>query len=130
MPTPYTPRTRQRKMGQFHSDMAPEKIRATHIIERLQKHFDGEIELSMTQIRTAEKEKERSLGGALKWEESGTRHENSPYHSRGVGLRGHCRTRAGGPSEVTGARRKSARLRAPRGSHATSTAILRARRWP
>jgi hypothetical protein len=46
---PYTPRTRQRKIGQFHSDVAREKIRATHIIERVQKHFDGEIELSMTQ---------------------------------------------------------------------------------
>jgi hypothetical protein len=53
MPTPYTPRTRQRKMGQFHSDVAREKIRAAHIINRFQAHFDGEIELSMTQIRTA-----------------------------------------------------------------------------
>jgi hypothetical protein len=33
-------------------------------------------------------------------------HENAPHHSRGVDLYGNCRTRAGGASEVTRARRK------------------------
>jgi hypothetical protein len=42
------------KPGQFHSEVAREKIRASQIINRLQKHFFGELELSPTQIRTAE----------------------------------------------------------------------------
>jgi hypothetical protein len=38
----------------FHPDYVREKIRASQLINRLQAHFFGEIELTATQIRTAE----------------------------------------------------------------------------
>ena len=45
---------RKRKPSEFHSEVTRERIRATLLVERLQKHFFGKIELTMTQIRTAE----------------------------------------------------------------------------
>jgi hypothetical protein len=38
----------------FHPDHVREKIRASQLINRLQAHFFGEIELTAAQIRTAE----------------------------------------------------------------------------
>ncbi len=45
---------RKRKGEEFHSEVARAKIQASMIIERMQKHFKGELELSMTQIRVGE----------------------------------------------------------------------------
>ena len=45
---------RKRKPSEFHSEVTRERIRATLLVERLQAHFFGKIELTMAQIRTAE----------------------------------------------------------------------------
>ena len=42
---PAAPRTRQRKMGQYHSDVARQRIRAGVILDRFHKHFMGEMDL-------------------------------------------------------------------------------------
>jgi hypothetical protein len=44
----------RQKNGEFHSEAAREKIRASLIIDRMQAHFEGKIELTMTQIRVGE----------------------------------------------------------------------------
>ena len=45
---------RKRKPSEFHSEVTRERIRATLLVERLQAHFFGKLELTMSQIRTAE----------------------------------------------------------------------------
>jgi hypothetical protein len=45
---------RKRKPSEFHSEVTRERIRAGVIIDRFQKHFMGELELTPTQIRVGE----------------------------------------------------------------------------
>src|SRR5690242_19005470 len=45
---------RKRKPSEFHSEVTRERIRAGVIIDRFQKHFMGELELTFTQIRVGE----------------------------------------------------------------------------
>jgi hypothetical protein len=45
---------RKRKPSEFHSEVTRERIRAGVIIDRFQKHFMGELELTLTQIRVGE----------------------------------------------------------------------------
>jgi hypothetical protein len=45
---------RKRKPSEFHSEVTRERIRAGVIIDRFQKHFMGELDLSATQIRVGE----------------------------------------------------------------------------
>jgi hypothetical protein len=45
---------RKRKPSEFHSEVTRERIRASVIIDRFQKHFMGELELIPTQIRVGE----------------------------------------------------------------------------
>jgi hypothetical protein len=45
---------RKRKPSEFHSEVTRERIRATLLVERLQAHAMGELELTATQIRAAE----------------------------------------------------------------------------
>jgi len=45
---------RKRKPSEFHSEVTRERIRATLLVERLQAHALGELELSPTQIRAIE----------------------------------------------------------------------------
>src|SRR2546423_12449107 len=45
---------RKRKPSEFHSEVTRERIRAGVIIDRFQKHFMGEVELTPTQIRVGE----------------------------------------------------------------------------
>jgi|EndMetStandDraft_8_1072994.scaffolds.fasta_scaffold797283_1 hypothetical protein len=45
---------RKRKPSEFHSEVTRERIRAGVIIDRFQKHFMGELELTSTQIRVGE----------------------------------------------------------------------------
>ena len=42
------------RLNKRHSDMVRSKIQATQIINRLQNHIDGIIDLSSTQVRSAE----------------------------------------------------------------------------
>ena len=44
----------KRKPSEFHSEVTRERIRATLLVERLQAHAMGELELRVTQIRAAE----------------------------------------------------------------------------
>lgn len=43
-----------RPLGKRHQDDVRAKIQASAIIGRLQKHIDGKLELSSTQVRAAE----------------------------------------------------------------------------
>src|SRR5215813_5310477 len=45
---------RKRKPSEFHSEVTRERIRAGVIIDRFQKHFMGELDLTPTQIRVGE----------------------------------------------------------------------------
>ena len=45
---------RKRKPSEFHSEVTRERIRAAVIIDRFQKHFMGELDLTPTQIRVGE----------------------------------------------------------------------------
>ena len=45
---------RKRKPSEFHSEVTRERIRAGVIIDRFQKHFMGELDLTATQIRVGE----------------------------------------------------------------------------
>src|ERR1044072_498732 len=47
-------RRKQHKPSEFHSEVTRERIRAGVIIDRFQKHFMGELELTLTQIKVGE----------------------------------------------------------------------------
>lgn len=41
------------RLNRMHQDSVREKIKVSNIIDRLEKHVDGEIELSATQVTSA-----------------------------------------------------------------------------
>lgn len=49
------------RLNPRHSEMVRQKIQASNIINRLQKHVDGEVELSATQIAAANALLDRSV---------------------------------------------------------------------
>tara|TARA_Y100000310_G_scaffold79766_1_gene76452 strand:- start:8283 stop:8519 length:237 start_codon:yes stop_codon:yes gene_type:complete len=49
------------RLNPRHQEMVRDKIQASQLINRLQKHVDGELELSVTQIRAIECLLDRSL---------------------------------------------------------------------
>lgn len=49
------------RLNRKHSAEVREKIRASVIIDRFQKHFMGELELSMTQIKVGDSLLDRSV---------------------------------------------------------------------
>ena len=52
------------RIRKHHQEDVRKKIQATQIIKRLQSHFDGEIELSSTQIQTAKILLDKSISNA------------------------------------------------------------------
>src|SRR5215472_17662586 len=46
--------SRNKRKSEFHSEVTRERIRAGVIIDRFQKHFMGELDLTPTQIRVGE----------------------------------------------------------------------------
>lgn len=52
------------RLNRRHQDMVRAKIRSSWIISRLQKHLDGKIELSKTQVQSASILLSKSLGNA------------------------------------------------------------------
>lgn len=49
------------RLNTRHSEMVREKIRASTLIDRLQKHATGDIEMTATQIKAAETLLDRSV---------------------------------------------------------------------
>lgn len=49
------------RLSRSHSDQVRQKIQASVIIDRLQKHFMGKLELSRSQLKAAELLLERSV---------------------------------------------------------------------
>ena len=52
------------RLNRRHQDMVRAKIRSSWIISRLQKHLDGKIDLSKTQVQSASILLSKSLGNA------------------------------------------------------------------
>lgn len=52
------------KMNRMHSDMVRRRIQVMQIINRLQKHVDGEVEMSQTQVSAAKVLLDKSLSNA------------------------------------------------------------------
>jgi len=49
------------RLNPRHTEMVRQKIQASVVIDRLQKHLKGEVELSATQVRAAEILLDRSV---------------------------------------------------------------------
>ncbi len=49
------------RLSRSHSDTVRQKIQASNLINRLQKHIDGEIELTSTQLKAIEMLLDRSV---------------------------------------------------------------------
>lgn len=49
------------RLNRHHADDVRRKIQAANIINRINKHFEGEIELSPTQLKAAEMLLDRSV---------------------------------------------------------------------
>lgn len=49
------------RLNKRHSDMVRQKIQASVIVDRFQKHFRGELELTPTQIKVGEVLLDRSV---------------------------------------------------------------------
>ena len=64
------------RLSRSHSDTVRQKIQASNLIHRLQKHIDGEIELSASQIRAIEILLDRSVAKLKTIQHTGD--ENQP----------------------------------------------------
>lgn len=52
-PQNQSPRAKTTRLNLRHQDMVRQKIRVSNIIARLDKHIDGKIEMSTTQVQAA-----------------------------------------------------------------------------
>lgn len=59
------------RLNRLHQDSVREKIRVSVIVDRLEKHIAGEIELSATQVRSAQILLDKSLASLTATQHTG-----------------------------------------------------------